>query len=762
MQRVQGAGPSGMLRFVVKLRALFVFTAILSSLLLPRVASADKRVALVIGNGAYQYAPKLPNPTRDARAVADLFKEAGFATVLARNDTGNLDFKRSLRDLLEAAHDADIAVLFYAGHGIQIGDQNYMVPVDARLAREYDAKDEAISLERMVEALEPAKRLRVVILDACRDNPFVVSMQRRVASRGALTRGLARVEPTQVDTLIAYAAKAGSSATDGEGDRSPFTRALLKHIAEPGLDIRLAFGRVRDEVLKATRGDQEPFVYGSLGGSNISLVPPPAVPKAIPLADVAADYNLVEKINSRMAWEVFINTHKTGILVDLARRKLQVLEQGQTASGSSPKIAALPPAKAPPTPTGEETRAWNAVKDSGDRAAIRRFIDNHRSSPLVTKAQEVLEELERIAREKEVRAAAEREAARKRDEEARRSKAEDDRQKAEREAALTKAAREEAERKRAEKQREAEAEAERKRQAEVEREKAERELALAKAAREKAEAARRKADQEAAQAKATEAAAERKRQAEADRQKAEREAGVAKATLERAEAERQKAEQEAALAKAAETEAERKRQAEAERQKVEREAAIAKAARDEAERKRQAEICSREEKALASLRASVNQTSVQGELARLKSALVCERLRPAVTALEAEVERLRETKAQEAAQVRLAQQELRRVGCFSGSDDGTLQQATKDAIRLYLSKSGRPNAAANVTQDFVDELKRAPAGRCVDTVDEGKGQKTEKAKQAVRQPRRENEEPRKHTKVPSAASSPRVMTGVGF
>ena len=184
MQRVQGAGPSGMLRFVVKLRALFVFTAILSSLLLPRVASADKRVALVIGNGAYQYAPKLPNPTRDARAVADLFKEAGFATVLARNDTGNLDFKRSLRDLLEAAHDADIAVLFYAGHGIQIGDQNYMVPVDARLAREYDAKDEAISLERMVEALEPAKRLRVVILDACRDNPFVVSMQRRVASRG--------------------------------------------------------------------------------------------------------------------------------------------------------------------------------------------------------------------------------------------------------------------------------------------------------------------------------------------------------------------------------------------------------------------------------------------------------------------------------------------------------------------------------------------------------------------------------------------------
>ena len=157
---------------------------------LASAASADKRVALVIGNAAYEHTPKLDNPVRDATAVAGLFKKAGFEVVLAQSNVGNLEFKRALRNFLLSAQDSDIAVLFYSGHGIQIGDQNYMVPVDAKLARDYDAKDEAISLERIVEALEPAKRLRLVILDACRDNPFVVNMKQRVATRG-LTRGLA-------------------------------------------------------------------------------------------------------------------------------------------------------------------------------------------------------------------------------------------------------------------------------------------------------------------------------------------------------------------------------------------------------------------------------------------------------------------------------------------------------------------------------------------------------------------------------------------
>ena len=155
-----------MCRFVSILAAA-VFVAGLTAL--ASAATADRRVALVIGNAAYEHTPKLDNPVRDATAIAELFKKAGFEVVLAQSDVGNLEFKRALRNFLLSAQDSDIAVLFYSGHGIQIGDQNYMVPVDAKLAREYDAKDEGISLERIVEALEPAKRLRLVILDACRE-----------------------------------------------------------------------------------------------------------------------------------------------------------------------------------------------------------------------------------------------------------------------------------------------------------------------------------------------------------------------------------------------------------------------------------------------------------------------------------------------------------------------------------------------------------------------------------------------------------------
>src|SRR5262245_7477459 len=249
---------------------------IFASFVLTESARAEKRVALVIGNEAYEHAPKLATPTRDAAAIAGMFRKAGFEEVITHNNVGNLEFKRALRNFLLAAQDSDIAVVYYSGHGIQIDDQNYMVPVDAKLAQEYDGKDEAISLERIVDSLAPAKRMRLVILDACRDNPFVT---KRVATSGA-TRGLAPVGPTMADTLIAYAAKAGSTASDGRDDHSPFTKALLKHIAEPGLDIRLAFGRVRDDVLKQTGNEQEPFVFGSLGGSVISLVPAPAVGSA--------------------------------------------------------------------------------------------------------------------------------------------------------------------------------------------------------------------------------------------------------------------------------------------------------------------------------------------------------------------------------------------------------------------------------------------------------------------------------------------------
>ena len=238
-------------------------------------AFAEKRVALVIGNAVYQNVPRLPNPANDGTTIATTLKNAGFDVVDSRHDLTAADTRRALRDFADRARDADIAVVYYAGHGIEVDGGNYLIPVDAKLERDTDVYDEALSLDRVLLAIEPAKKLRLVILDACRDNPFSKNMKRTVATR-AIGQGLAKVEPTSPNMLIAYSAKAGSTAADGDGKNSPFTVALSKHLTTPGLDVRRAFGFVRDDVLKTTNNRQEPFVYGSLGGEDVPLVPAPA------------------------------------------------------------------------------------------------------------------------------------------------------------------------------------------------------------------------------------------------------------------------------------------------------------------------------------------------------------------------------------------------------------------------------------------------------------------------------------------------------
>lgn len=310
---------------------------IASTLLLAGLSSqalAEKRVALVIGNSNYVHAMKLPNPPNDAAAMSVLLDGAGFQVVETRNDLGNLEMRRVIRDFSEMTRDADMAVVFFAGHGIEVDGSNFLIPTDAKLERDIDIEDEAIALDRVVRMLEPAKKLRLVILDACRDNPFARTMKRTMVSR-SVGRGLAKVEPPTSDTLIAFAAKAGSLAGDGDGIHSPFTAALLKHIATPGLDLRIVFGRVRDEVIKNTSNRQEPFVYGSLGGSNVALVPgaaaPPVVVAALPAAPAVAvapppvgstawrDYELAAQINTREIWDAFLETHPTGFYANLAR-----------------------------------------------------------------------------------------------------------------------------------------------------------------------------------------------------------------------------------------------------------------------------------------------------------------------------------------------------------------------------------------------------------------------------------------------------------
>src|SRR6476660_10090987 len=292
-------------------------------------AFAQKRVALVLGNSAYRNVAQLTNPVNDSAKIASTLKDAGFDVVDSRRDLPAAETRRVLRDFADRARDADIAVVYYAGHGIEVDGGNYLIPVDAKLERDTDVYDEALSLDRVLLAVEPAKKLRLVILDACRANPFSKVMKRTVASR-AIGQGLAKVEPTSPNMLIAYSAKAGSTAADGDGKNSPFTVALSEHLTTPGLDVRRAFGFVRDDVLKTTNNRQEPFVYGSLGGDDVPLVPAPAKvePPASapnPQAEARRDYELALQIGNKSAMSAFLVQYPDGFYAELARSQLAKL-----------------------------------------------------------------------------------------------------------------------------------------------------------------------------------------------------------------------------------------------------------------------------------------------------------------------------------------------------------------------------------------------------------------------------------------------------
>ncbi|SDI02507.1 Uncharacterized protein, contains caspase domain [Bradyrhizobium sp. Rc2d] len=301
-------------------------------------AHADRRVALVIGNSAYKSAPKLGNPVNDATLVGGMFKKAGFDSVDVRLDLSASEMRRMLREFAGRSRDADMAVIYYAGHGIELDGNNYLIPTDATLETDGDVLDETIPVERALFAVEPAKQLRLIILDACRDNPFAKTMKRTLASR-AIGRGLAKVEPTSPNTMIAFAAKAGSTASDGDSRNSPFATALVDHLPKPGLDLRKAFGFVRDDVLKSTGYKQEPYVYGSLGGDDVPLVAKQAAtgPQANPQDAIRRDYELALQLATRDGWEAFLAAYPDGFYANLAKGQLNKIAAEETRAAAEQK-----------------------------------------------------------------------------------------------------------------------------------------------------------------------------------------------------------------------------------------------------------------------------------------------------------------------------------------------------------------------------------------------------------------------------------------
>ncbi len=232
----------------------------------PATRSTLRRIALVIGNGAYRNVHALNNPPRDARLVAGVLRDVGFQTVTISNDLTRDQFFETLRAFAAEAEKSDWAVVYYAGHGFEIGGVNYLVPVDARLAVDKDAESEAVALEQVIAAVGGAHKLRLVVLDACRDNPFAPAMQHTLALK-LVDKGFSNIEPG-VGFMVVYAAKHGETAMDGDGNDSPFALAFSRDVRQPNVEIRKLFDIVRDDVWALTKHEQQPFTYGSPPGSE--------------------------------------------------------------------------------------------------------------------------------------------------------------------------------------------------------------------------------------------------------------------------------------------------------------------------------------------------------------------------------------------------------------------------------------------------------------------------------------------------------------
>jgi tetratricopeptide (TPR) repeat protein len=242
-----------------------------------------RRIAPVIGNSRYKNVPALTNPQKDAAAIATSLRNVGFETVTLAIDATREKLIDSLRAFADDSEKADWAIVYYAGHSIEVNGQNYLIPTDAKLATDRDVQFEAIPLDQVMASLEGAKKLKLVLLDACRDNPFAPQMRRTTAPAAtavatsstaggnvgsrSIGRGLGEVK-VQGASLVVFAAKHGETALDGEGGNSPFAVAMVQRIATPGVEINKIFRLVRDDVMEATAGRQEPYTYGSLPGKE--------------------------------------------------------------------------------------------------------------------------------------------------------------------------------------------------------------------------------------------------------------------------------------------------------------------------------------------------------------------------------------------------------------------------------------------------------------------------------------------------------------
>jgi hypothetical protein len=352
---------------IVDRRGLGPIIAMLAAVLLGTPAGAQTKVALVIGNSAYRSVPALPNPAHDAADVAASFERLGFSVRRVTDATYD-DIRRALLEFGRKANGAEMAVVFFAGHGMEVGGENWLIPVDAELKIDVNAEQEAIALRSVMLTVSSASKLGMVMLDACRNNPFLVKMNRTVLTR-SVDRGLGRIEPAS-NVLVAYASKDGTVAADGGGRNSPFTSALLEHLETPGLEINFLFRNVRDEVVAATRGAQQPFVYGSLSKEAIFLKPPAAA-SALPGPDEVA-WGLLKETTDDVALRRFTEQYPSSPLRPQAQARIAALATAQAAK---------------PVPPSPDEVTWAILRETNDEAALKRFVAQYPNSTFRPQAE---------------------------------------------------------------------------------------------------------------------------------------------------------------------------------------------------------------------------------------------------------------------------------------------------------------------------------------------------------------------------------------
>ncbi|MFT7596195.1 MAG: hypothetical protein ACI8R4_003530 [Paracoccaceae bacterium] len=337
------------------------FVAALVFLLCLPAAIWAQQVALVIGNSKYTSVSELDNPQNDSAAVTKALKAQGFE-VITGNNLGRIEMRNTLRQFRGLADKADVALVYYAGHGIEIGGTNYLVPVDARLEDERDAGLEMVEVDLVLRQISGARTLKMVVLDACRNNPFIVKMQRSGSSRG-VGQGLGDVQTNQADTLIAYAAAAGAITPDGQaGANSPFTSAFLAAMSGPPTDVRRMLGRVRDQMRLSVPG-ASPFVYSSLGGGEYVINPRGLRPVAPPVPSAGAepsgrtsislDFVRIDRDGSVEDWNDFLIKHEGQSehpLYAFALEKRQTLQNDAKTAPQDTVAVLTPPTAVPATP----------------------------------------------------------------------------------------------------------------------------------------------------------------------------------------------------------------------------------------------------------------------------------------------------------------------------------------------------------------------------------------------------------------------------